>query len=85
MHTTQLRKVGGSVMLTVPPALLEILNLQVGAAVEILIEGNRLIIEPYPRKRYTLDELLSSCDASQAMSEEEKQWTSESPIGRELI
>ncbi len=31
MHTTNLRKVGGSVMLTVPPALLDILHLQAGA------------------------------------------------------
>jgi len=31
MHTTSLRKVGGSVMLAVPPALLNILQLQPGA------------------------------------------------------
>ena len=33
MHTTHLRKVGGSVMLAVPPALLKLLNLQAGANV----------------------------------------------------
>jgi antitoxin ChpS len=31
MHTTNLRKVGGSVMLAVPPALLDVLQLQIGA------------------------------------------------------
>ena len=31
MHTTTLRKVGGSVMLSVPPALLDILHLRPGA------------------------------------------------------
>lgn len=31
MHTTCLRKVGGSVMLAVPPAILEMLHLQAGA------------------------------------------------------
>ena len=35
MHTTNLRKVGGSVMLAVPPALLDILHLQPGATVGI--------------------------------------------------
>jgi antitoxin component of MazEF toxin-antitoxin module len=30
MHTTNLRKVGGSIMLAIPPAVLEILNLQSG-------------------------------------------------------
>ena len=33
MHTTNLRKVGGSIMLAVPPALLDLLNLRVGAKV----------------------------------------------------
>ena len=35
MHTTNLRKVGGSVMLAVPPALLDILHLRAGAKVGI--------------------------------------------------
>lgn len=35
MHTTNLRKVGGSVMLAVPPALLDLLNLGVGVKVGI--------------------------------------------------
>ena len=34
MHTTNLRKVGGSVMLAVPPAILDLLHLEVGATVE---------------------------------------------------
>ena len=33
-HTTNLRKVGGSVMLAVPPALLDLLKLGVGAKVD---------------------------------------------------
>lgn len=33
MHTTNLRKVGGSVMLAVPPALLDFLHLEPGAKV----------------------------------------------------
>jgi antitoxin component of MazEF toxin-antitoxin module len=33
MHTTNLRKVGGSIMLAVPPALLDILRLRLGAKV----------------------------------------------------
>ena len=35
MHTTNLRKVGGSIMLAVPPALLDILHLRPGAKVGI--------------------------------------------------
>ncbi len=49
MHTTNLRKVGGSVMLAVPPALLDILQLQPGAKVGIAVESGRLIVKAQPR------------------------------------
>src|ERR1700689_898810 len=51
MHTTNLRKVGGSVMLAVPRALLEILHLQPGAKVGIAVESGRLLVEPQQRPR----------------------------------
>ena len=59
MHTTNLRKVEGSVMLAIPPALLDILELQPGATVGVAIKSGRLVVEPRQRPRYTLDELLS--------------------------
>jgi len=52
MHTTNLRKVGGSIMLAVPRALLDILHLQPGAQVGIVIESGRIVIEPRQRRRY---------------------------------
>ena len=44
MHTTKLRKVGGSVMLAVPPALLDVLGLEPGAKVGIAVESDRLVV-----------------------------------------
>ena len=38
MHTTYLRKVGGSIMLAVPRAVLDVLRLRPGAKVDIAIE-----------------------------------------------
>ena len=64
MHTTNLRKVGGSVMLAVPPAILDLLHLAPGAKVGLAVEQGRLVVEPTARPRYTLDELLAQCDAS---------------------
>ena len=46
MHTTNLRKVGGSVMLAVPPAILEQLQLKVGATVGLAVDGERLVMQP---------------------------------------
>jgi antitoxin ChpS len=93
MHTTNLRKVGGSVMLAVPPALLDILQLQPGAKVGIAVKSGRLVVVPQPRRRYTLDELLAQCDPkarlskqrSKQGSKQERQWIDGRPVGGELI
>jgi len=93
MHTTNLRKVGGSVMLAVPPALLSVLQLQPGAKVGIAVQSGRLVVEPHPRRRYTLDELLAQCNpearsskrGSKRASRQQREWLSSKPIGGELI
>ncbi|MBI1905649.1 MAG: antitoxin [Rhodocyclales bacterium] len=84
MHTTSLRKVGGSVMLAVPPAILDLLHLQAGATVGVTIDGGRLVIEPQ-RPRYTLDELLAQCDASVEEGPEDRVWLDDKPAGSELL
>lgn len=59
MHTTRLKRVGGSVMLTVPPALLNALSLGTDNEVGMVIDNGRLIVEPYRRPQYSLAELLA--------------------------
>ena len=85
MHTTHLRKVGGSVMLAIPRAVLDVLGLRPGAKVGIAIERGRLVVEPPKRPRYTLDELLAQCDSRARRRKEEREWLDNKPVGRELI
>ncbi len=85
MHTTYLRKVGGSVMLAVPPTLLDLLMLQAGARVDIGIEEGRLIVAPRTRPTYTLDELLSQCDENATTDDRDCAWLDTRPIGNELL
>lgn len=85
MHTTSLRKVGGSVMLAVPPAILDLLKLRAGAAVGLSVDAGRLVVDPGPRPRYTLDELLARCDASAEFTEEDRAWLEDRPVGNELL
>ena len=93
MHTTNLRKVGGSVMLAVPPALLNVLQLEPGAKVGIAVESGRLVVQPRKRPRYTLQELLAQCNptarrskqSSRRPSKQDREWLNSKPVGRELI
>ena len=85
MHTTNLRKVGGSVMLAVPPALLDMLRLQPGAKVGITVESGRLVVEPQQRRRYTLEDLLAQCNPKARRTRVEREWLDSKPVGGELI
>lgn len=85
MRTTQLRKVGGSVMLAVPPPLLDLLRLEVGARVTLDIRDGSLIVTPRRRPTYTLDELLAQCDDEIHAHEEDGVWLDARPVGRELL
>jgi antitoxin ChpS len=85
MHTTNLRKVGGSVMLSVPPAFLDQLHLQAGTTVGLAVDHGCLVVNPHPRPRYTLAELLAASDYSQPLSAEEREWVDGPAAGGELI
>ena len=85
MHTTHLRKVGGSIMLAVPPALLDILHLRPGAKVGLAVQSGRLVVEPQQRPRYTLQELLAQCDPKAPRSKQEREWLDSKPVGGELL
>jgi antitoxin ChpS len=72
-------------MLAVPPAVLDMLHLRAGATIALVIDSGRLIVEPQPRRRYTLDELLAQCDPTAVPTEEDREWLDARPVGRELL
>ena len=85
MHTTNLRKVGGSVMLAVPPALLDLLRLRAGVRVDIDVEDGRLIVAPRTRPSYSLKELLAQCDETAPADDADRAWLDGCPAGNELL
>jgi antitoxin ChpS len=85
MHITNLRKVGGSVMMAVPPALLDMLQIGAGARVGLAVDGGRLVVQPHPQPRYTLQELLAQCDGAADVPEDEREWLGDPVVGDELI
>ena len=71
-------------MMTVPPAMLEQLELKAGSTVGIEVENGRLIVERRNPK-YTLEELLAECEGDQTPTAEEREWLDAPRVGKELI
>ncbi|MGD0829549.1 MAG: antitoxin [Terracidiphilus sp.] len=72
-------------MLALPPAILDQLQLSAGITVGLVVDGERLVMQPHPKPRYTLDELLAASDYSQPLKPEERDWLDAQPVGRELL
>lgn len=83
-YTARLRKVGGSVMLAIPPALLDALDLKSDASVDMTIEAGRLMVEAKAVPRYTLEDLLAECDP-EASEADDRDWLDAPAVGREVI
>lgn len=85
MHMTTLRAVGGSVMFAIPKAVLEGLDLQANAQVGLSVTNGKLVIDPHPKRRYALAELLAQCDASAPRTAEDAAWANDGAVGQEEI
>lgn len=73
-YTAVPRKVGGSVMLALPPALLAAAELGARQQVSVSAEEGRIVVAARRRPRYSLAELLSRCDADTPLSQEDRGW-----------
>jgi antitoxin ChpS len=85
MLRTNLRKVGGSVMIVIPPAILDMLNLEAGSSVTLAVDDKRLVVEPPRKPRYTLKELLAQGKRKAPITKEDREWLDSAPVGRELL
>lgn len=84
--TSKIRKQGGAAVITIPPALLKLMNLDVGAEVELSVDRGKLLAQPAARrrKRYSMVELLEGA-ASMERLNAEVAWAREGdPVGHEI-
>ncbi|ALB40324.1 MULTISPECIES: AbrB/MazE/SpoVT family DNA-binding domain-containing protein [Nostocales] len=56
--TTVVAKWGNSLAIRIPRSVAEQAQVTEGIAINFSVEGNRIVITPQKRKKYTLDELL---------------------------
>jgi antitoxin ChpS len=85
MLTTHLRKVGGSVMLAVPPAFLEHLNLKAGASVGLMVADGHMVVHPHTKPSYSLEELLAPAVDAPASVPQDREWLDAPAVGGELM
>ena len=84
--TSKIRKQGGAAVMTIPPALLKLMDLEVGAQVTLSVKGGKLVAYSVGsgRKRYSMAELLKG-QAEMKRLIAEVAWGREGePVGREI-
>ena len=85
MLTAKLKKVGGSTMVAIPPAILEQLGLKAEAQVVMNVDGDRLVLERPKRPKYKLEELLAQCDPKAKRNPELEEWLNAPSAGQEIL
>ena len=84
MHTN-LRRVGGSVMLAVSPVFLKELQIACGSTVDVALVEGQLVVRPVTKPQYALADLLAQCDPKAKMPSEDRQWLDSAPTGNEIL
>ncbi|WP_409315560.1 PbsX family transcriptional regulator [Pseudomonas sp. KCJK9016] len=85
--TSRIRRQGGAAVITIPPTLLKLLHLDVGAQLELNVVEGELIarpVAPVVRKRYSLVELLEGAEQLQELNAQTAEAREGEPVGREL-
>lgn len=84
VYEANLKRVGGSVMLAIPPAVLQLLDFKVNTAVDLTVEDGHLVVER-KRKRYKLQDLINQCDLTAPFPARDVEWENAPAAGVELL
>lgn len=83
-NTAKIRRQGGATVFSIPPALLKMLGVEVGAELTLDVNNGSLVATPKQgKKRYTLAELLEGADEMAALNKEVASWNVSTPVGNE--
>ncbi|MDO3441287.1 AbrB/MazE/SpoVT family DNA-binding domain-containing protein [Agrobacterium sp. V1] len=84
---TKIRRQGGAAVMTIPPALLKMLGLEIGEQLTLAVDNGTLVASPVrpEKKRFTLAELLEGADEVAALNARERQWDEALPVGKEAL
>lgn len=85
--TSKIRRQGGAAVITIPPTLLKLLHLDVGAQLELNVVDGELIARPVVEsalKRYSLAQLLEGSEEMAALNNQAASAREGDAVGREL-
>lgn len=81
----KIRRQGGATVFSIPPALLKMLGVEVGAELTLAVNNGALVATPkQAKKRYTLAELLEGADEMAELNKDAASWNVSSPVGNEV-
>ncbi|MCZ7449996.1 AbrB/MazE/SpoVT family DNA-binding domain-containing protein [Agrobacterium rhizogenes] len=85
--TTRIRRQGGAAVMTIPPALLKMLGLEIGEQLTLEVDNGALVASPVrqEKKHFTLAELLEGADEVAALNASAREWDEAPPIGKEVL
>lgn len=85
-NTAKIRRQGGAAVFSIPPALLKMLGVDVGAELTLVVDNGTLVATPLkPKKKYTLAELLEGSDEMIALSRRAAGWDTGAPVGNQIL
>jgi antitoxin ChpS len=86
MPVSTMRRIGGSVMVAVPPDILRALGTGPQDQVAWHVDGSRAVLTPLSRRpRRKLADLLAQCDPNAPFPKYDEVWTDSRPIGNEAM
>ena len=80
----KVQRIGNGAGLQLPNEALQHLDLDVGSIVYIELSDGQLVISSRPR--LTLEDMLATCTPDNtALTEEDREWLSDGPVGKEIL
>ena len=84
MTKISIRQSGGANIVSIPKAILSMLDLHVGSSLDLRVEDNRIVLTPTAQEP-TLEELLAGSPKNNlALTDDDKEWLEDAPIGKEI-
>ena len=85
MATVSVRESGGAEIVTIPKAVGRALGLHVGSELVLSVIEGKIVLDPAPEDTLSLEDLLAgSAPEDLSLIEEDLEWLSMKPVGKEL-